>query len=153
MHLLPELMLQVLVGTGVVVLSVLVSGAFVLVASSALLATSHWVVRPPKNFRFFVVLVSIVLWIQLGISVIILIWAGVFYGLGLFDGFEPATYFALVSFTTLGFGDVLLDKDWRLLSGFAASNGLLLFGVFTAFFVEAMRRVRAAQIAGIPEHE
>jgi len=52
-----------------------------------------------------------------------------------------------VSYTTLGFGDVLLPQEWRLLSGMAAVNGLLNIGLVTAFLVEGLRQVRLSQIA------
>ena len=67
--------------------------------------------------------------------------------LGLFDALEPAVYFALVSFTTLGYGDLLLPDGWRLLGGMAAANGFMTFGILIASLVEALRHVRVAQIA------
>ena len=51
-----------------------------------------------------------------------------------------AVYFALVSFTTAGFGDITLGPDWRLLSGLTTANGFLMFGWSTAYMVELMRR-------------
>ena len=72
-------------------------------------------------------------------------WAMTFWLLGLFTTLEEAVYFALVSYTTLGFGDVLLEREWRLLSGMAAANGLLNFGLLTAVMVEALRQIRLGQ--------
>ena len=66
--------------------------------------------------------------------------AGQEESLGAFDALEPAVYFALVSFTTAGFGDITLGPDWRLLSGLTAANGFLMFGWSTAYMVELMRR-------------
>ena len=68
-------------------------------------------------------------------------------GLGIFDAMEPAVYFSLVAFTTLGFGDILLPMEWRLLGGLAAANGLLNIGMVTALLVEALRQVRLQQLA------
>lgn len=70
------------------------------------------------------------------------LWAATFLRLELFDGLEPALYFAAVSYTTLGFGDVIVDPPWRLLSGAAAANGLLLFGLSAAFLVEIAVKLR-----------
>ncbi|MEM9031767.1 MAG: ion channel, partial [Pseudomonadota bacterium] len=75
----------------------------------------------------------------------VMIWAIAFWVLGLFATFEAAVYFSLVAFTTLGFGDVLLDQEWRLLSGLSAANGLLLFGLMTAILVETVRSTRLGQ--------
>ncbi len=62
--------------------------------------------------------------------------------LGAIAGLEPAVYFSLVTFTTLGYGDITLGEDWRILSALCAANGLLLFGFSTAFLVELMRRLQ-----------
>ncbi|XDA99947.1 potassium channel family protein [Sulfitobacter sp. LCG007] len=77
-------------------------------------------------------------WIIAVLTVSIWSWAGVYLLLGLFDGVEPALYFAIVSFTTVGYGDIVLEQDWRLLSGMTATSGLLVFGLFTAFLVEIL---------------
>ena len=65
--------------------------------------------------------------------------------LGVSPDLEHAVYFALVSFTTLGYGDVLLPVGWRILGGMAAANGLLNFGLMTAVLVEALRDLRLRQ--------
>jgi hypothetical protein len=57
-------------------------------------------------------------------------------------GLEPAVYFALVCFTTLGFGDITLPQEWRLLSALIGANGFLMFGWSTAFMVELIRKSR-----------
>ncbi|MFN3144581.1 MAG: ion channel [Paracoccaceae bacterium] len=61
---------------------------------------------------------------------------------------EASVYFSIVAFTTLGFGDILLPQDWRLLAGLTAVNGLLMFGFLTAMLVEVLRRVRNTQSEG-----
>jgi hypothetical protein len=41
--------------------------------------------------------------------------------------FEEALYFLIVTFTTVGYGDITLGaEEWRLLSGTEALNGVLL---------------------------
>jgi voltage-gated potassium channel len=48
--------------------------------------------------------------------------------------FEEAVYFSVVTFATLGYGDVtLVDHEWRLLSGAEALNGVLLAGWSAVF--------------------
>lgn len=54
---------------------------------------------------------------------------------------ETALYFSASSFTTVGFGDVYLDKDWRLLSSFESANGFILFGWSTAFIFEVISKL------------
>lgn len=53
---------------------------------------------------------------------------------------ESALYFSAVTFTTLGYGDITLSSDWRLLSGFEAIDGILLIGWTTAFLFAILQR-------------
>lgn len=79
------------------------------------------------------------LWILLVLTGSVWAWAALYMMLGLFDSLEPALYFSIVSFTTVGYGDVVLDPGWRLLAGMTATHGLLTFGLFTAFLVEVFK--------------
>ena len=53
----------------------------------------------------------------------------------------------LVSFTTLGFGDIILPSEWRILSGMTAANGFLVIGMMSAVVLETLRVVRKNQLA------
>lgn len=72
------------------------------------------------------------------------IYAAVYVALGAISGMEPALYFSTVTFTTLGYGDVVLDPRWRLLASFEAVNGIIMFGWTTAIVVAAVQRVYAS---------
>jgi len=74
-----------------------------------------------------------------------LAWAVYFYATGALETFELAVYFALVSYTTLGFGDVILDPDARILSGLLAANGLIIFGLTTAIIIEFVHMLYQTQ--------
>ena len=50
-----------------------------------------------------------------------------------------------MTFTTLGFGDITLDENWRLVSSFEAANGLLMFGWSTALIFAAVQWVYAGR--------
>lgn len=73
-------------------------------------------------------------------------WAVVMVKAGAFVEIEEAFYFASVAFTTLGFGDVLLPVDWRLLAGAIAADGFILFGMSAAFLFEAVRKARIGDL-------
>ena len=96
------------------------------------------------------ILLTTMIFIMAAHGVEVLLWALTFVQAGVFDTMEPAFYFSLVAYTTLGFGDIIVPVEWRLLSGFAAANGFLLFGWSTAFQVELLRefgqKVRAARL-------
>lgn len=74
-------------------------------------------------------------------TVEIWLWAVLYFWLGEFSSFERALYFSTVTFTTLGYGDITLHARWQLLSGFEAANGIILFGVSTAFVIGAIRKL------------
>ena len=67
------------------------------------------------------------------------LWAATYVGLGAISEFEEALYFSTVTYTTLGFGDVVLNEQWRLLSAFEAANGVIIFGWTTALIVVSIR--------------
>ncbi len=86
------------------------------------------------------VIIVAVLYILLVQTINVWIWSTVFLAVGAFHSLEPALYFSLIAFTTVGFGDITLGADWRLLSGLTAANGFLGFGWSTAYMVELVRR-------------
>ncbi len=58
-----------------------------------------------------------------------------------FSSFEEAAYFSVVTFTTLGYGDITLSEHrWRLLSGLEALDGILLVGWTTALLFAVVQR-------------
>src|ERR1700751_3268492 len=62
----------------------------------------------------------------------IALWAWVFILLGGFGSFETAFFFSTVNYTTLGYGDIILSKAWRLLGPLEAVNGVIMLGWTTA---------------------
>src|SRR5262249_52872669 len=67
-------------------------------------------------------------------------WAGIYRLLGLLPDIETAIYFSITSYTTVGYGDVVLPPTWRLLGPIQAAVGILMFGWSTAVIVTAMNR-------------
>lgn len=62
-------------------------------------------------------------------------------GLGSLNSVEEATYFASVTFASLGYGDIVIRGPWRLLSAIQAMNGLLVFGWSTALLFAVVQRI------------
>ena len=52
-----------------------------------------------------------------------------------------ALYFSTVTFSTVGFGDIVLSPDIRMLSAIEAANGFLIFGWTTAFIFELISKL------------
>jgi len=76
------------------------------------------------------------------VSVIeVLVWSVTYLWLGAIEGLEKATYFSMVTFTTLGYGEIVLDEQWRLLASFEAANGIIMFGWTTAIVLATVQRI------------
>jgi voltage-gated potassium channel len=70
----------------------------------------------------------------------ILLWALFYQHHDLLPNFETAIYFSATSYATLGYGDVTLSENWRLLGPLEAVTGVLFFGWSTgALFLLASR--------------
>lgn len=53
---------------------------------------------------------------------------------------EEALYFSMVTFSSLGYGDIVLETPYRILSGLEAMNGCLIVGWSAAFFFAVLER-------------
>lgn len=79
--------------------------------------------------------------LSVGSIVQMLAWSIGYGRLGRFEDFETALYFSSgVTFTSLGFGDVVPSGHVRLLEPLQAANGLIMFGFCTAVLMNALRR-------------
>lgn len=65
-----------------------------------------------------------------------------------FQTLEKALYFSTTSFTTVGYGDIVLGPQWRMLGSIEAANGFLLFGWNTAFLFEVMSKLYRGGLTG-----
>ena len=140
------MVIQLALGTVLMLLSILIAGASFWMMEVWLIRYRNWLTRAPHRPKLIFVLCIAAVWIMVQMTAGVWLWALAMLGLGVFDAIEPAVYFSLVAFTTLGFGDVLLPVEWRLLGGLAAANGLLNIGLVTALLVEALRQVRLQQL-------
>jgi hypothetical protein len=142
---------QLALGSGIILLTILIGGFSVWAFETELIVGHAWLTRPPHRIKMMAVLSLAAIWVILLFTVGVWIWAATFLLLDVFDSFEVALYFALVSYTTLGFGDILLPQEWRLLAGMASANGLLSMGIYTAILIEVVRQVRILQAEAIRE--
>jgi Ion channel len=71
----------------------------------------------------------------------IALWAGAFVMCGEFADFETAFYHSAVNFTTLGYGDIIMSRQWRLLGPLEAVNGSLMLGLSAAMLLAILGRL------------
>ena len=132
--------LQIAIGTLIIIINAVIQAEMF---SSYARRLEKLIVFLRYRFRRFAnsaAIVTGVLFVMLVHSVQVWMWAMTFHLVGAFEAMEPALYFSLVSFSTVGFGDITLGPDWRLLSALTAANGFISFGWSTAYMVELVRR-------------
>ena len=142
------MLVQLALGTLLILISTLIAGAGYLVLEAVLIRAQPWLLRPPHKPKLMALLCSSMAWILLIVTAGVWVWAIALWMIGIFIEMEASVYFSIVAFTTLGFGDILLPPEWRLLAGLAAVNGLMMIGLMTAMLVEVLRRVRSIQTEG-----
>lgn len=75
-------------------------------------------------------------------TVEIWLYAALYVGVHALHNFDDSLYFSTTTYTTLGYGDVILPKKWRLVGAIESANGIILLGWSTAFFVSVINRIR-----------
>lgn len=68
-------------------------------------------------------------------------WAVLYLVIGALETMEAALYFSTATFTTVGYGDVVLSEEFRLLSAIESANGIVLIGVSTAVLFAILSRI------------
>jgi hypothetical protein len=76
----------------------------------------------------------------------ITIWALFYWWEGCLSGAESAFYFSGVTYTTLGYGDVVLIKPWRMLGPIEALTGVLMCALSAGVFFATISRVFQGQM-------
>ena len=79
-------------------------------------------------------------WIILLHLVQIAAWAALYRWRDAMPDLPSAFYFSAVTYTTTGYGDLVLPPDWRLVGGIEALTGILMCGLSTGFFFAVVSR-------------
>lgn len=72
-------------------------------------------------------------------------YALLYWVMGAFTAFEQALYFSTTSYSTIGYGDLVLPVGRRLLGAIEGVNGVLLLGWSTAFFFTIVHRMNSIE--------
>ena len=85
--------------------------------------------------------VIVAAWIVLLHLAEIAVWAAFYAWKGALADLQTALYFSAVTYTTTGYGDVVLPEGWRLVGGVEALTGIVMCGWSTGFFVAIVNRL------------
>jgi Ion channel len=66
---------------------------------------------------------------------------------------ETAFYYSAQNYTALGYGDVRVSEQWRLLGPLEAINGILFFGLSTAVLFAVLSRLIANHLRAETGHQ
>jgi len=102
----------------------------------------------PTDLRFLAVawrLVRVAWWLVLLHLAEIAVWALFFWWQNCLPDLESSIYFSGVTYTTVGYGDLVLPKEWRLLGAVEGLTGILMCGLSTGFFFAVLSRMYAAR--------
>jgi len=103
----------------------------------------------PSFTRNLLVINVVMLLLVIGNLSQVAIWALLFEMLGEFEQFDIAFYHSAVNFATLGYGDIIMSDQHKLLGPIQAINGVLMIGVSTAAlmwtFQDAMKKTLHAR--------
>ena len=96
----------------------------------------------PLGYVFVTVLIAGLVVFMFLVSLLdAVLWAHAYLRVGAFEQLDESLYFSMVTFTTLGYGDITLSSEWRLLASFQAANGIIIFGWTTALVAAVIQRL------------
>jgi hypothetical protein len=105
--------------------------------------------RPPATgshpWRAALFIVRVAWWLVALHLIQVVIWAIYFRVQGCLPDFETALYFSGVSYSTLGYGDVVLPDKWRMLGPAEGLTGILMCGFSTGLFFAIVHRLLEAR--------
>lgn len=93
------------------------------------------------------VLIRVALWVVAAHLLEIAIWASFLTWQQVFPDIKTSFYFSAVTYTTIGYGDLVLPEEWRLLAGMEGLTGILMCGWSTGVFFAVASRIYFAMSA------
>jgi hypothetical protein len=103
--------------------------------SSALSDTRFW----PMTWRF----VRVAWWLILLHLAEIVMWALFYWWQKCLPDAESSFYFSGVTYTTVGYGDLVLPKEWRLIGSVEGLTGILMCGLSAGLFFAVVSKCLA----------
>jgi hypothetical protein len=129
---------KLLIAFGLVAITVFIHAAGLGILLSQLLRSTE---RPETRFWSIEWLLIRIAWFLILVHLLeIGIWALFFWWQECLPDAESSFYFSGVTYATLGYGDLLLPKEWRMFGPLEALTGSLMVGLSIAFFFAVLSR-------------
>jgi len=117
----------------------------VVVHAAGVTTAMRWLRRPSLGMNRFWpsiwLFIRLVGWLILLHMGEIAAWAFVYAWRGAMADLTTALYFSAVTYTTTGYGDVVLPQEWRLVGAIEALTGILMCGWSTGFLFAIVSRM------------
>ena len=91
-------------------------------------------------------LISVTWWLILIHVTEITLWSLFYFWGGCLPDAEAAFYFSGATYTTIGYGDVVLLKPWRILGPIEGLTGILMCGLSAGLFFAVVSRIYASHL-------
>jgi hypothetical protein len=129
-----------MLGTLVISLTVMIHTVGLILLARWMGWIVHWFRLHRHGLGKTVAMVTTVLGLFLVHTIEVWVWAAAYVVTGVVDELETAVYFSTVTFSTLGYGDVIPASEWRVFAALEAMNGFTLIGWSIAYLVAASTR-------------
>jgi hypothetical protein len=149
------MLMNLLLGLPTMVVCLLLQ-SLLFIAAMRYYVKHEYLIENPSLLASLTVITSVMLLLVIGNLAQVAIWGLLFQLLGEFPQFSEAFYHSAVNFATLGYGDIVMSAEHKLLGPLEAVNGVLMIGVSTAAlmtaFQDAMHKTLEARHAKDASH-
>lgn len=122
----------------------------VAIHASGVTSALRWLRRQPVSSQNFWrptwQFIGLAGWMILFHLIEITLWALLYSWKGAMPDLTSAVYFSAVTYTTTGYGDLVLPESWRLVGAVEALTGILMCGLSTGFFFAVVSRSYASRL-------
>jgi hypothetical protein len=122
--------------------------ACVVIHATGVTSAMRWLRRQPalgaQLWRWIWLFICLAAWMILLHLGEVVVWAVFYAGVGVMPDLASAFYFSAVTYTTTGYGDLVLPERWRVVGGIEALTGILMCGWSTGFFYAVVSKLYEA---------
>jgi hypothetical protein len=133
------MVITILIALVLVAVTVAVHACGLAVLVRSLRKRPNW--RSLYGWRFTGLLILTAFWLILLHLVEIATWGLFYLWSGCLPDPEAALYFSGVTYTTIGYGDLVLPTPWRILAPIEGMTGVLMGGLSASFFFTIVHKI------------